>query len=140
MKKVFARDLSLFPLGAGYPLFPLPKTHRNYVGWLWVGVISSLSTLRKICNIQCDVIFVLTSALWSDDVIVWEYIGKWRMTSRNDVITSETHQNCRKCLYYQYLTCVQIWSDSDNILARYTHIGEFHFNMKVPIYFLPTPD
>ena len=83
---------------------------------------------------------MLTSALWSDDVIVWEYIGKWRLTSRNDVMTSEFHQNHRKCLYYQYLTCVQIWTHLDNFEIRNIHFCDFGYNMENPIHFLPTSD
>ena len=62
------------------------------------------------------------------------------MTSRNDVMTSEFHQNSRKCLYYQYVTCVQIWTHLDKFLVSFGLFCDFGYNMGIPIQFLPTSD
>ena len=122
--------LTLFPM-SGYNLLPMGAIFPP---------LSSLSTLRKIYNIWYDVIYVLTSALCPYDVIVWKYIGKWRLTSQNDVTMSDFHQTCRKCLSHWYLTTVQVWSNLNHFQACFEHFSDLCHNMAIPIYLVPTCD
>ena len=79
--------------------------------------------------------------LWRHNIfLIWKYIGKWRMTSQNDVIMSDFHQTFRKCFSYWYLTSVQISSHLRHLNRKYSNFCIFGYNMEIPIYFLPPPD
>ena len=69
---------------------------------------------------------------------VLKCIGKWRLTSKNDVTMSDFHQTCRKCLSYQYVTCVQIWSHLKMFWARSAHFSAIFTIWKILyIFYLP---
>ena len=55
-------------------------------------------------------------------------------------MTSEFHQNRRKCSSYQYLTCIQLWTHLDNFQVSIANFCDFGYNMGIPIHFLPTSD
>ena len=119
---IFRDDVIKNPTKTKNPITSEPLIVWKWLTPRWKGIIRPHSKNKDWPTHYAD--FLMTSALFG------QIFQKWRHVTSRDVIMSDFHQTFRKCFFYWYYDCVQIWSHLHHLNGSYEQLRFFRLIWK----------